>query len=66
MKQGLSDNYWNEYIFQSYVNHKPEVIYLQSLPDVSSSRPHHTDVPKFASILPNTHFHEQIALTGRP
>ena len=23
MKQGLSDNYWNEYIFQAYVNHKP-------------------------------------------
>ena len=21
MKQGLSDNYWNETIFQAYVNH---------------------------------------------
>ncbi|MGZ8236460.1 MAG: hypothetical protein ACXWTY_01130 [Methylobacter sp.] len=39
MKQGLSDNYWNEYIFQAYMNHKPDVIYLQGLPDVSSSRP---------------------------
>ncbi len=55
MKQGLSNNYWNEYIFQAYVNHKPDVIYLQGLPDVSSSRPHHTDVPKFASLLPDTH-----------
>jgi hypothetical protein len=54
MKYGLSDNYWNEYIFQSYVNHKPDVIYLQGLPDVSSSRPHHTDVPKFASLLPDS------------
>jgi hypothetical protein len=54
MKQGLSDNYWNEYIFQAYVNHKPDVIYLQGLPDVSSSRPHHTDVPKFASLLPDS------------
>ena len=54
MKYGLSDNYWNEYIFQSYVNHKPDVIYLQGLPDVSSSRPHYTDVPKFASILPDS------------
>ena len=54
MKQGLSNNYWNEYIFQAYVNHKPDVIYLQGLPDVSSSRPHHTDVPKFASLLPDS------------
>jgi len=28
MKQGLSDNYWNETIFQAYVNHKPDIIYL--------------------------------------
>jgi len=54
MKQGLSDNYWNEYIFQSYFNYKPDVIYLQGLPDVSSSRLHHTDVPKFASLLPDS------------
>jgi hypothetical protein len=54
MKQGLSDNYWNEYIFQAYVNHKPDVIYLQGLPDVSSSRPHNTDEPKFASLLPDS------------
>ena len=40
-----------ETIFQSYVNYKPDVIYLQGLPDVSSSKPHHTDVPKFASLL---------------
>ena len=55
MKHGLSDSYWNEYIFQAYVNHKPDVIYLQGLPDVSSSRPHNTDVSKFASILPDSH-----------
>jgi hypothetical protein len=54
MKQGLSDNYWNETIFQASVNHKPDVIYLQGLPDVSSSRPHHTDMPKFASLLPDS------------
>jgi len=56
MKQGLSDNYWNEYIFQAYVNHKSDVIYLKGLPDVSSSRPHHSDVSKFASILPDSPF----------
>ena len=54
MKQGLSENYWHEFIFQAYVNHAPDVIYLQGLPDVSSSRPHHTDVPKFASRLPDS------------
>ena len=54
MKQGLSDNYWNETIFQAYVNHQPDVIYLQGLPDVCSSSPHHTDVPKFASLLPDS------------
>ena len=53
MKQGLSDNDWNETIFQASINHKPDVIYLQGLPDVSSSRPHNTDVPKFASLLPD-------------
>ena len=51
MKQGLSDKDWNETIFQASVNHQPDVIYLQGLPDVSSSRPHHTDVLKFASLL---------------
>jgi len=54
MKFGLSNNYWNETIFQAYVNHKSDVIYLKGLPDVSSSRPHHTDVPKFASLLPDS------------
>jgi hypothetical protein len=54
MKQGLSDNYWNEYIFQAYVNHKPDVIYLKGLPDVSSTRPHHTDESKFTSLLPDS------------
>ena len=28
IKYGLSDNYWNKTIFQSYVNYKPEVIYF--------------------------------------
>jgi len=25
MNYGLSNNYWDEFIFQSYVNHKPDV-----------------------------------------
>ena len=56
MKDGLSDNYWNEYIFQSYSNYKPDVIYLHGLPDISSSRPHSSDVPKFAALLPDSPF----------
>jgi hypothetical protein len=54
MKQGLSDNYWNETIFQAYVNHQPDVIYLKGLPDVSSSRPHHSDESTYASLLPDS------------
>ena len=29
MNYGLSNNYWNEFIFQSYVNHKPDVTCMQ-------------------------------------
>ena len=54
MKFGLSNDYWNETIFQAYVNHKPDVIYLKGLPDVSSTRPHQTDVSKYALILPDS------------
>ena len=54
MKYGLSYNYWNEYIFQAYVNHISNAIYLEGLPDMSSTRPHSTDDPVFQSILPDT------------
>ncbi len=43
-----------ETIFQSYVNYKPDVNYLQGLPEVSSSKPHNTNVPKFVSLLTNS------------
>ena len=52
MKYGLSYNYWNEFIFQSFVNYTSNAIFLQGLPDMSSSRAHSTDDSKFASILP--------------
>lgn len=52
MKYGLSYNYWNEYIHQAYVNHLSNAIFLKGLPDMSSTRPHSTDDPQFASILP--------------
>ncbi|MCP5519440.1 MAG: hypothetical protein H7A45_19525 [Verrucomicrobiales bacterium] len=40
MKYGLSPEYWNEYVFEAYVNHRPDMILLAGLPDVPSSRPH--------------------------
>jgi hypothetical protein len=40
MKYGPDRNYWNEYIFEAYVNHRAEVIFIAGLPDVEESRPH--------------------------
>ncbi|MDJ0838011.1 MAG: hypothetical protein QNK37_15965 [Acidobacteriota bacterium] len=40
MKYGLSRNYWLEYLFQAYVNHTPNIIYIRGLPDIEESRPH--------------------------
>ena len=40
MKYGLNPNYWNEYIFEAYVNHDDQAIWLRGLPDVAESRPH--------------------------
>lgn len=43
MKYGPERHYWNEYIFEAYVNHTFEAILLVGLPDVSTSRPHSPD-----------------------
>lgn len=40
LKYGATRSYWNEYIFEAYVNHRTEVIYLAGVPDVPESRPH--------------------------
>jgi hypothetical protein len=40
MKYGPTRNYWNDYVFEAYVNHRPEVIFLAGLPDDPESRPH--------------------------
>lgn len=40
MKQGLDPSYWFEYVFEAYVNHRPDVIFLTGLPDIAESRPH--------------------------
>jgi hypothetical protein len=40
MKSGLNRHYWNEYIFEGYVNHQDDMILLAGLPDIPLSRPH--------------------------
>lgn len=39
MKYGLNYNYWNEYIFLSYRNHRDDMILLEGFPDIPSSLP---------------------------
>lgn len=39
-KYGLNNNYWNEYIFQSYYNSETTAIYLTGIPDQPESMPH--------------------------
>ena len=40
MKYGPTRAYWNDFVFEAYVNHKVGGIYLAGLPDIPSSRPH--------------------------
>jgi hypothetical protein len=40
MKYGPTRAFWNEFVFEAYVNHKTEVIYLAGIPDIPESRPH--------------------------
>jgi len=40
MKYGPTREYWNDYVFEAYVNHQADAIYLAGLPDMPESRPH--------------------------
>lgn len=40
MKYGPTREYWNEYVFEAYVNHQTDAIFLDGLPDIPESRPH--------------------------
>ncbi len=40
MKFGPARNYWTEFVFEAYVNHRSDVIFLEGLPDIPESRPH--------------------------
>ncbi|WP_247886779.1 plasmid pRiA4b ORF-3 family protein [Azospirillum sp. SYSU D00513] len=40
LKHGPTINYWNEYIFQAYSNHRSDAIFLAGVPDLRESLPH--------------------------
>ncbi|MDP2626024.1 MAG: hypothetical protein Q8Q58_03840 [Candidatus Rokubacteria bacterium] len=40
MKYGPTRTYWNDFVFEGYLNYRTEAIYLAGLPDVPESRPH--------------------------
>lgn len=40
MKYGPTREYWTEFVFEAYVSHQTEVLFLAGLPDVAESRPH--------------------------
>jgi hypothetical protein len=40
MKYGPTREYWNDFVFEGYVNHQADAIYLAGLPDIPESRPH--------------------------
>jgi len=39
-KYGLNPNYWNEYIFLSFLNFQNNAIFLTGIPDIPSTLPH--------------------------
>jgi len=51
MKYGLDTHYWNEYIFQAYLHHQKEAVFLTGLPDVPDSLPH-ANLSNIVSINP--------------
>jgi hypothetical protein len=40
LKWGPTRRYWTEFVFEGYVNHEADAIYLEGLPDAPESRPH--------------------------
>ncbi len=39
-EEGDCRTYWNDFVFEGYVNYRTEAIFLAGLPDVPESRPH--------------------------
>jgi hypothetical protein len=40
MKFGPTRDYWNDFVFEGYVNYRAGAIYLAGVPDIPASRPH--------------------------
>ena len=40
MKYGPSRSYWNEFVFEGYVNYTSEAVFITGLPDIAESWPH--------------------------
>ena len=40
LKYGLGKNYWNEFVFTAYVNHRADAVYLTGIPDLKATLPH--------------------------
>lgn len=40
LKYGREPNFWSEFIFKAYLNHRHDAIFLTGLPDVPGSMPH--------------------------
>jgi hypothetical protein len=40
IKYGPTREYWNNYVFEAYLNYQADAIYLAGLPDIPESRPH--------------------------
>lgn len=40
MKYGINKHFWNEYIFEGYVNYEADMIMLAGIPDIPLSLPH--------------------------
>jgi hypothetical protein len=40
MKHGISRNFWNEFVFEAYVNHRKAFILLEGIPDRPETLPH--------------------------
>ena len=39
-KFGPTRDYWTEFVFEAYIHHRSDVIFLAGLPDLAESRPH--------------------------
>ena len=66
MKYGPARRYWNEFVFEGYVNHQKEAIFLAGLPDIPVSRPHSVAAWLIPLLLQGGHPELAVFLLGVP